>query len=60
MVVSGRFRLMLDVNKEFSKKINPGDKLTLKDKEGFSIAIIDIEDIWNPDLKKECTCLWDH
>ena len=48
----------LDVNEEFSRKINPGDKLTLKDKEGFSIAIIDIEDIWNPDLKKECISVY--
>ena len=48
----------LDVNKEFSRKINPGDKLTLKDREGFSIAIIDIEDIWNPDLKKECMSVY--
>ena len=48
----------LDVNEEFSRKINPGDKLTLKDKEGFSIAIIDIEDIWNPDLKKECMSVY--
>ena len=48
----------LDVSKEFSRKINPGDKLTLKDREGFSIAIIDIEDIWNPDLKKECMSVY--
>ena len=48
----------LDVNKKFSRKINPGDKLTLKDREGFSIAIIDIEDIWNPDLKKECMSVY--
>ena len=48
----------LDVNEEFSRTINPGDKLTLKDKEGFSIAIIDIEDIWNPDLKKECMSIY--
>ena len=48
----------LDVNEEFSRKINPGDKLTLKDREGFSIAIIDIEDIWSPDLKKECISVY--
>ena len=47
------FRLMLDIDKEFSKKLTVGDKFTLKDKEGFSIAIIDIDDIWEPDLNKE-------
>ena len=45
--------VMLDVDKEFSKKLTVGDKLTLKDKEGFSIAIIEIDDIWEPDLNKE-------
>ena len=48
----------LDVNEEFSRKINLGDKVTLKDREGFSIAIIDIEDIWKPDLKKECMLVY--
>ena len=45
--------IMLDIDKEFSKKLTVGDKLTLKDKEGFSIAIIKIDDIWEPDLNKE-------
>ena len=45
--------IMLDVDKEFSKKLTVGDKLTLKDKEGFSIAVINIDDIWMPDLNEE-------
>ena len=45
--------IMLDIDKEFSKKLTVGDKVTLKDKEGFSIAIIKIDDIWEPDLNKE-------
>ena len=45
--------IMLDIDKEFSKKLTVGGNLTLKDKEGFSIAIIKIDDIWEPDLNKE-------
>ena len=45
--------IMLDIDKEFSTKLTVGDKLTLKDKEGFSIAIIKIDDIWEPDLNNE-------
>ena len=45
--------ITLDVNSEFSKSISIGDKFTLKDKEGFSIAIIEVEDNWKPNLLKE-------
>ena len=33
----------LDVDKEFSELLHVGDKVTLKDQEGFSIAVIEIE-----------------
>ena len=45
--------ITLDVNQEFSKLISIGDRITLKDKEGFSIAILEVEDNWEPDLLKE-------
>lgn len=43
----------LDVDKEFSELLHVGDKVTLKDQEGFSIAVIEIEDIWEPDFARE-------
>jgi sulfate adenylyltransferase len=36
-----------------SGKLSRGDKLVLRDKEGFPLAILHIEDIWEPDLKAE-------
>ena len=47
----------LDVDKKFSELLHVGDKVTLKDQEGFSIAVIEIEDIWEPDFAKESATL---
>tara|TARA_B110000438_G_scaffold298052_1_gene345510 strand:- start:6694 stop:8361 length:1668 start_codon:yes stop_codon:yes gene_type:complete len=43
----------LDVTQEFSDKVNIGEKITLRDKEGFPLAVLTISDIWKPDLEKE-------
>jgi len=45
--------ITLDITKEISEKLSQGDKLVLRDKEGFPLAILHIEDIWNPDLNAE-------
>ena len=45
--------IMLDVPSEFAQSISIGNKITLKDKEGFSLAIMEITDIWEPDRIKE-------
>ena len=45
--------IMLDVPSEFTQSISIGNKITLKDKEGFSLAIMEITDIWEPDRLKE-------
>ena len=43
----------LDITNEFSESISKCDKITLKDKEGFSLAVMEIHDIWEPDKRKE-------
>ncbi|MDC0911038.1 bifunctional sulfate adenylyltransferase/adenylylsulfate kinase [Candidatus Marinimicrobia bacterium] len=48
----------LDVNSEFSKSISIGDNMTLKDKEGFSIAVLEVENKWEPDLYKEAELIF--
>ena len=50
--------ITLDVNSEFSKSISIGDNITLKDKEGFSIAVLEVEDKWEPDLNKEAELIF--
>ena len=50
--------ITLDVNSEFSQSISIGDNITLKDKEGFSIAVLEVEDKWEPDLNKEAELIF--
>ena len=40
----------LDVDDDFVIKISNESKITLRDKEGFALAILTISDIWKPDL----------
>ena len=50
--------ITLDVNSDFSKLLSIGDNITLKDKEGFSIAVLEVEDKWEPDLNKEAELIF--
>lgn len=50
--------ITLDISKELSEKISKDDKLVLRDKEGFPLAIMDVEDIWEPDLEKEAKAVF--
>ncbi len=45
--------ITLDISDEISNKLSQGDKLVLRDMEGFPLAILHIEDMWKPDLKAE-------
>ena len=45
--------IVLDVNEQFSQKINIGDKVVLCDKEGFQIAQMTVESIWEPNFLKK-------
>ena len=45
--------ITLDVTEDFAEKLTVGNKMVLRDKEGFSLAILTIGDIWKPDRKKE-------
>ena len=50
--------IMLDVNQEFANQINIGEEIILREKEGFRIAKMKIESIWNPDLCKEAKLVY--
>ena len=43
----------LDLSEEQAKTINVGDKIALRDIEGFMPAILTVESKWKPDKKKE-------
>jgi len=50
--------ITLDITTEVSEKLSQGDKLVLRDHEGFPLAILHVEDIWMPDLKAEAQAVF--
>ena len=45
--------ITLDLSEEFASSVKDQKAINLIDTEGFSLAILVIEDIWEPDLKEE-------
>ena len=45
--------ITLDVTEDYAEKLTVGNKMVLRDKEGFALAVLTIGDIWKPDPKKE-------
>ncbi|MBA3915976.1 MAG: bifunctional sulfate adenylyltransferase/adenylylsulfate kinase [Acidobacteriales bacterium] len=46
--------ITLDVKEEFAKSLKPGEsKIALRDAEGVMVAVLHVEEVWQPDLEKE-------
>src|SRR5436309_5701084 len=46
--------ITLDVTEEFAKKLTPGSsKIALRDPEGVMLAVLDVEEVWQPNRKDE-------
>ena len=45
--------ITLDVKEEFAKTLKPGSKVALRDAEGVMLAVLNVEEIWQPDRKAE-------
>ncbi|HZR66096.1 MAG TPA: bifunctional sulfate adenylyltransferase/adenylylsulfate kinase [Terriglobales bacterium] len=46
--------ITLDVTEEFAKKLTPGSsKVALRDPEGVMLAVLNVEEVWQPDRKEE-------
>ena len=45
--------ITLDVTEDCAEKINISDEIALKDKEGFTIAVMSVESIWTPNKTTE-------
>ncbi len=46
--------ITLDVTEEFAKKLQPGSgKIALRDPEGVMLAVMHVEEVWQPDRKAE-------
>jgi sulfate adenylyltransferase len=46
--------ITLDITEEFARKLTPGSsKIALRDPEGVMLAVLHVEDVWQPDRKAE-------
>jgi sulfate adenylyltransferase len=45
--------ITLDVTKAFAEKVGKGSRIALRDPEGVMIAVMDVTDVWEPDLQVE-------
>ena len=50
--------VMLDVSEAFAKQLDASASIALRDPEGVIIAVLDIEDLWQPDLKQEAETIF--
>ena len=50
--------ITLDVNEKFAGQLKAGDKLGLRDPEGFMLAVLNVEDIWKVDKSKEADIIY--
>ena len=51
--------ITLDVSEEFAKKLTPGtSRVALRDPEGVMLAVLHVEDVWQPDRKEEAQAVF--
>jgi len=50
--------ITLDVSEAFSKELNAGEKVVLRDHEGVAIGVLTISDKWSPDLEEEAKLVY--
>jgi sulfate adenylyltransferase len=51
--------ITLDVKEEFAKTLKPGtSKIALRDGEGVMLAVLHVDEVWQPDLKAEAEAVF--
>jgi sulfate adenylyltransferase len=51
--------ITLDVTEEFAKKLTPGrSKIALRDPEGVMLAVLNVQDVWQPDRTAEAQAVF--
>lgn len=50
--------VVLDVSREFADKLGAGRQIALRDPEGVALAILDIEESWEPDREAEAQAVF--
>ena len=50
--------ICLDVAPETGKTLQAGDRLALRDQEGFLLAVLTVTDVWQPDMAREAQAVY--
>ena len=51
--------ITLDVSEEFAKSLKPGSsQIALRDPEGVMLAVLEVEEVWQPDEKTEAQAVF--
>ncbi|WP_198262586.1 bifunctional sulfate adenylyltransferase/adenylylsulfate kinase [sulfur-oxidizing endosymbiont of Gigantopelta aegis] len=50
--------IVLDIEDKLAEKLSPGDKVALRDTEGFMPAVLTVSDIWQADKKLEADTIY--
>lgn len=50
--------IVLDVSDKFAGGVKQGDSIALRDPEGVVLAVLKVEDIWQPDKRCECELVY--
>lgn len=48
----------LDVRESLASTLKPGDRLALRDQEGFMLAVLTVGDVWKPDRSAEALAVY--
>ncbi len=43
----------LGISEELANRISPGEEVALRDQEGFMLGVMEVEDLWKPDKRRE-------
>ena len=45
--------ITLDVTEDFAKKLTPGSQVALRDPEGVMVAVLNVDEVWQPDRQAD-------
>ena len=48
----------LDITEKLAESFGVGDRLALRDGEGFMLAVLTVSDMWTPDRDREAECIY--
>lgn len=50
--------VVLAAERSLASQLRPGDRIALRDQEGFMLAVLFVEDVWEPDLAHEAKAVF--